>query len=120
MIIQTDLEGYVIGYATKLADGVTIDGVEVEDVPEGFESLFSQYRLIDGHLVLQEGYISPQKRESIRVMRQRECFPVINRGVLWYRTLTDAQTRELDEWYTAWLNAPETGVMPDAPEWLDQ
>ena len=50
---------------------------------------------------------------------EKECFPVINRGKLWYNLLSASQLSELNAWYTAWLNAPETLEIPKKPEWLN-
>lgn len=57
-------------------------------------------------------------QQHIRARREVECFPIINRGELWYGNLTSAQKAELSDWYTAWLNAPETLEIPTRPEWL--
>ena len=44
MIIQLDDDGYVIGYADHLDDGVTLPGsVEVEELPDDY----TNYRYID-------------------------------------------------------------------------
>ena len=56
---------------------------------------------------------------KIRHRRKVECFPIINRGSLWYDTLTDEQKAELSVWYHQWLDAPQTMVIPDKPTWLD-
>ena len=56
--------------------------------------------------------------DALRNRRETECFPVINRGGLWYAKLTEAQREELSQWYEAWLDAPATGVAPQKPEWL--
>lgn len=58
------------------------------------------------------------KREEIRYTREQRCFPIINRGKLWYDKLTDEQLKELGEWYVAWLNAPETMIEPADLEWI--
>lgn len=58
--------------------------------------------------------------DVIRARREDECFKVINRGKLWYESLTQEQTIELRSWYYKWLNAPETGEIPVAPKWLNQ
>lgn len=55
---------------------------------------------------------------NIRLQRETECFPVINRGELWYAKLSDEQKAELSAWYEAWLNAPQTLVIPETLEWL--
>ena len=39
------------------------------------------------------------KHSSLRNMRERVCFPVINRGKLWYDSLTSEQLNELKKWY---------------------
>ena len=55
---------------------------------------------------------------SIRSQREAECFQVINRGALWYDNLTVEQKAELAVWYQAWLDAPQTGIIPDLPSWV--
>lgn len=42
--------------------------------------------------------------ELLRLRRENECFPIINRGILWYNLLTDEQKLELDKWYKEWLD----------------
>ena len=56
---------------------------------------------------------------NIRSMRETECFSVVNRGQLWYDKLSDEQKQELSEWYEAWLDAPETKVIPNKLSWID-
>lgn len=56
--------------------------------------------------------------EELRLTRQLECFSVINRGKLWYDSLTETQLRELREWYQAWLDVTETSEIPVRPQWL--
>jgi hypothetical protein len=38
---------------------------------------------------------SEYKKESLRLRRNGECFSVINRGFLWYQSLTEEQIQEL-------------------------
>lgn len=57
--------------------------------------------------------------QLIRKEREKECFPIINRGALWYNKLSEEQKQELSEWYEAWLDAPATNVIPDKPLWID-
>lgn len=56
--------------------------------------------------------------DTLRQQRETECFPVINRGALWYETLTDTQKNELRVWYRAWLDVTETLEAPKKPDWL--
>lgn len=57
--------------------------------------------------------------DRLRERRRRECFSVVDRGAMWYGRLTNEQKTQLSAWYTAWLDAPETGVAPEKPDWLD-
>ena len=56
--------------------------------------------------------------EDLRRRREYECFPYINRGNLWYDTLTSEQKAEFQEWYQSWLNVTETLAAPTKPDWL--
>lgn len=55
---------------------------------------------------------------NLRNQREVECFPIINRGKLWYDNLTTKQVTELNEWYNAWLDVTKTKVIPNKPNWL--
>lgn len=55
----------------------------------------------------------------LRNRRQNECFTVINRGQLWYNTLTEEKIEELNKWYKDWLDVTETKVVPRKPTWLE-
>lgn len=65
-------------------------------------------------------YDNEIRLSDIRLQREIECFPVINRGALWYDKLTEEQKAELSTWYQAWLDAPQTGVIPTKPTWIDK
>lgn len=56
--------------------------------------------------------------DTLREIRAKECFPIVNRGKLWYNCLTVEQISELNRWYFAWLDVTETKVIPTKPEWL--
>lgn len=58
------------------------------------------------------------KKNEIRKRRDTECFSIVDRGELWYNSLTEEQSSGLKQWYQNWLNAPETGEIPDKPDWL--
>ena len=59
-----------------------------------------------------------EKLEVLRSIRENECFSIINRGALWYNTLSEEQIIELNNWYLAWLDVTETKIIPQKPEWL--
>ena len=63
--------------------------------------------------------IKERQISRLRKQREQECFPIINRGQLWYSTLTAEQYRELQVWYQAWLDVTETLVVPEKPWWLE-
>lgn len=57
---------------------------------------------------------------TIRERRQIECFNLVdNRSQLWWSHLSDGRKKELNEWYEAWLKAPETRLIPEKPQWLE-
>ena len=101
------------------------NGIEVE-TPEDIDSfigVFRAYKYENGRLVLDENKLNELKSEylteELRLMRYRVCFPVVNRGELWYSKLDDEKMKELDVWYQAWLDVTDTKVVPETPEWLN-
>lgn len=121
MKVLTDENGYVASYALvgELPDSKEV--TEPEDMT-GFAEHFASYRIRDGNLELDSGRLSSESTESVKAeLRQRreaECFPFINRGKLWYDTLTDSLMQELQAWYKAWLDVTDTGQVPERPGWL--
>lgn len=62
------------------------------------------------------------EKESLDVLRKKReeiCFPVINRGKLWYDSLSSEQYQELKNWYKKWLDVTETNIIPETPKWLN-
>ena len=57
--------------------------------------------------------------DGLRKQRKEICFPVINRGKLWYERLTNEQIGELRTWYQKWLDVTKTLIIPKEPEWLN-
>lgn len=55
---------------------------------------------------------------EFRLLRNVQCFSIINRGYLWYASLTAEQQDELNRWYQAWLDVTETLEIPQKPTWL--
>lgn len=60
------------------------------------------------------------EREALRKQRTRECFPIVNRGKLWYNCLTNEELAQLDNWYWAWLDVTDTLVIPTKPQFLKE
>lgn len=125
MVLYFDTDGYVCGYDDGVGSRYGVEGVPFDGaVPDGFRECFSCYRFVDGALVFDEGRADARHRlqlkEDICARREVECFPVINRGLPWYAQLTPERYAEVMAWYSAWLEAPDTLVVPDRPGWLDE
>lgn len=79
----------------------------------------SSYKIENGKFVR----LKPESEllgNLLRKRREKECFPIVNRGALWYEKLTAEQKAELSAWYEAWLDAPATGTAPERPTWIDE
>ena len=112
------IEEYIEYCITTPITKENCDLFEIDEVPNDW--VYTKYE--NGKFFLDENYKNSQELEKqlndIRVQREIECFPVINRGALWYDFLTDEQKNELKIWYQAWLDATDTKIIPDKPEWL--
>lgn len=75
--------------------------------------------LINDKLEIVDELNEERKLEKLRAKRETECFSIINRGQLWYLTLTEQQLKELQIWYNKWLDVTKTLVEPTKPEWLN-
>lgn len=121
MQVRLNEDGFVNSYAEI---GGLLDGVEIEppDDLDHFEVNFKAYKADNGILIYDEGKDTILKSEAyiadLRNQRQYQCFPYINRGELWYETLSETEVAELDAWYKAWLDVTETLVIPEKPAWL--
>lgn len=116
-----DDRGFVLSFAFI---GDLVGGTELPD-PEDFDLFmhkFYAFQLVDGKLVYNETeyetHLTEELKAEYRKRRETECFAVVNRGQLWYETITLQQILELRAWYKAWLNVTETMVVPDKPSWL--
>jgi len=67
--------------------------------------------------VINEEKTIEEKQEYIRRHR-KECFNIVNRGNTWFNSLNEVQKEEIQIWYQAWLDAPDTLVIPSKPIWL--
>ena len=116
-----DEKGFIISYALV---GDLVDGIELPDPDDlsHFEEHFSAYKVRDSTATFDnehsEALLTEAKKDEFRMRREKECFSVINRGWLWYDTLTEKQTKELRKWYKDWLDVTETKKKPDRPSWL--
>ncbi len=120
MKVMTDGKGYVENYV--IVGNCPEEATEV-DKPTDFDTFYHRaYRLENGVLTLDETRLAEikaeEEKEALRERRRRICFPVINRGELWYEGLSDTQRGELAVWYRAWLDVTERGTVPDTPSWI--
>lgn len=93
--------------------------IEVIDVPyQPAKEAWDEYEDIQVYIPYTEEEIAQIKAEILRAQRAAQCFPIVNRGALWYEKLTEEQKSELSAWYEAWLDAPATSIIPDMPTWL--
>ena len=121
MKVTFDEYGYVNGWCI-----VGDNGGEEYDPPEDFNSFMENcfcFKVSDGKLVRDTEKEETDKAEAdnaaLRERREIECFSIINRGWIWYSSLTLSQWRELRTWYLAWLNVTATKTIPERPTWID-
>ena len=114
------------GFITSFAlEGEITGGVELPD-PEDIDHFLAHwqsYKAQDGKALFDEAQdtslAEESEKETLRQRRQTECFSFVNRGQLWYATLSIKQLAELTAWYTAWLKVTETKTVPERPVWLE-
>lgn len=58
------------------------------------------------------------KIQELRQKREIECFSIINRGKLWYKSLNIEQLNSLNDWYKKWLDVTITLIVPTKPTWI--
>lgn len=127
LYVKVDVEGYITAVAQEAFDG----HMETELTMEEFMTRYGEenvtdgmHKYINGEIVSDGGtersclaYYETVKAE-LRKRREEECFPIINRGKLWYDMLTEDQKAQLLVWYQAWLNVTDTLEVPEIPAWI--
>ena len=93
--------------------------IEVIDVAyQPAKEAWDEYEDIQVYTPYTAEELAQIQADRLRARRAVECFPIINRGALWYEKLTEEQKLELSSWYEAWLDAPQTGYAPTTPSWI--
>ena len=123
MQIILNEEGYVQAYALVGDFGTPSVTVSEPENIDDFENNYRSYYLSKNNVLVksdtrQKDIDNNRELTRLRSMRDKVCYPVINRGALWYNKLTAVQKKELDAWYQAWLDVTSTLVVPEMPEWL--
>lgn len=117
-----DEQGYFTGSYAEVGE---IDGaIECEALPDTTDVLqYPCYMFINGAWQFDADKWAIMQAElvkvALRAKRENICFPVVNRGQLWYNTLTAEQLAELATWYQAWLDVTTTLIEPMILGWLD-
>lgn len=107
----------IITSYTQIPFDINLPYLEVKNPQEDIIIGYSQ--LIDGKIKLnKQKYNEDMKLLTLRIRREEECFNIVNRGEVWYNTLSQEQKEELQEWYQAWLNVTDTKKIPTKPSWL--
>lgn len=114
-------KGYIASFAFV---GNLVGGIDIPEPKDlaHFAEHFSAYKLVEGVPIFdseqETALLQAEAIADYRLLREQECFSVINRGQLWYDTLTDCQRQELKDWYRGWLDGTPTQTIPAKPEWL--
>lgn len=87
--------------------------------PQEAREAYDEYEDIQIYIPYTESELKERELAFLRGRRASECFPVVNRGKLWYDRLTSDQEIELSDWYNAWLDVTETKTIPARPAWVD-
>lgn len=122
MLVNIDKNNYI---TCAVCDGVILEnGIEVNsplDIDDFWQN-FQAYKLENHQLIKDENKLKEilynENLQNLRLKREKICFPIINRGVLWYNTLTENQKNELNNWYKAWLDVTLTLEEPQIPSWI--
>lgn len=78
---------------------------------------FEKLTVDDAPYVLQFDGVE-EKKETLRQMREDQCYTYVNRGDAWYKRLSEEQNAEFDVWYQEWLDVTKTFKVPNKPKWL--
>lgn len=77
-----------------------------------------QYKDGEWNLVSLDPYMSSDDN-YLRRRRQKACFKFLDgKSQMWYRMLSEDQTKELKKWYQAWLDVTDTHIIPKTPSWI--
>lgn len=99
-------------------DGYLYTEEEIVQSFDGQKLYFKHQTEVKEYKEQENAYKRQKHLEILRKQREKVCFDVINRGQIWYATLTDQQIMELNGWYKEWLDVTVTLVEPTAPSWL--
>ena len=118
MFFRLDKENKIIDCSEeKYADDCLFTNDKIERDFTG-QLVFATDKQTDEYKKAFLKFCENQEKEKLRVKRNDECFSIINRGKLWYNTLTAEQLLELENWYKLWLDVTQSKIEPKKPEFL--
>lgn len=119
-INESKLERLDIQYCDELIYKYENEFIDMTNEQYEFKPNRASFIEKEGVILLDfdESVLNEYDKVELRAKRNIECFPIINRGKLWYDKLTQEQLEELDKWYSDWLNVTETLEEPVKPEWI--
>lgn len=124
---KIDENGFISEFMNVGSEGILPEGIAIEvDIDNfDFDDFLMNYQAYkyDGNKIERDDEQAvivqdENEKELLRVRRLKECFPIINRGDMWYSTLSEDQRTELGVWYQEWLDVTETKIVPNMPSWL--
>lgn len=122
MRINIDDNGYVKSWAIFGDEHEYPIEVDMPKETETFMNYMTAFQYSDGALTIDHSKLEEIQNKdflnTIRTKREEICFPVINRGQLWYNKLNSEQISELNVWYQNWLDVTETKIIPETPSWV--
>ena len=127
LYVKLNGEGYITSIAVEPYDGHIETGMTMaqfisnharRNVADGRHKFCNGQIIFDGRAKRNRAACEEALKKELREERARICFPVVNRGTVWYKTLTEEQRAELESWYDAWLRVTETLVSPETPVWV--
>ncbi len=132
MQIYLDGDNYAWGFSetnTSIENAVNVTSEQIEAIDMTFLHCYYYDKAMlvfvldeqkkENHIAFLANQEVENQKESLRQAREKECFVYVNRGALWYATLSEEQIAEFNQWYQDWLNVTNTLVAPPKPIWLE-
>lgn len=129
LYIEVDIEGYITAVAqepfnghleTEMTMNEFMQRYGAENVTDGTHKYVNGEIVSDGGTERSRTIYNENLKAELRSRRAHECYPIVNRGQVWYDNLTPDQKLELSRWYEEWLNVTATLEVPAKPAWLDE
>lgn len=100
-------------------DGFLYTDKEIVSSYDGQRLLFKEQTETEEYKAAETEYLTKKQKDDIRQQRQREFTKYLDRSPYFFETLTETQHEELRAWRQSWLDATETFIIPERPNWLN-